>query len=236
MLTGGLSRQPYYLGSSEAERVLAEVRDRNESLSAIKGLGRIKYTSNSRTQSARLAWMAAEPGKIRLLAYDLTRQPILRIIGNGETVDLWSYQDEGGKKGTYAETSLQLYLGLPVKVSDIYALLAGRLPMRGYVHYTLSKLTEEGHFVLTFYDGSGNTVEKVFLDGDHKTVRKATFFADRQKKIMQIRFDDHRQVGPYLLPFQILISDLSGGLIELRVERYWPDSAVPETAFRFSAP
>ena len=118
-LTGKITDKEPYIAGRASELVLKDLQSRNQGLFAAKGVGRIKFIVQGRARSARCAWIVAQPDRIRLEAYAVAGQALLRIISDGKSIHLWSYLNPETTRGVSASTGLHAYLGIPLKVGRL---------------------------------------------------------------------------------------------------------------------
>ena len=238
----GVSRQPSDTGESPAvaaaSRVLAALALQNEKLATFKGIGKIEVRRNEKNiLDERIAWVGSEPNRLSI-AVLISGHPALKIASDGT----WFYYYEirpGApiyKKEPATEATLQRIVAMPIKISDILRLLAGRTPLRAHHTAVLDGEDSDNGYVLILKKWWGDVVEKVYLDEDRSQVRQVEFFDRRGALEYRARFDDMQVVGGYRVPAGLSITNGEGIAFRLEVERFLPNVPVSPAMFVLKPP
>jgi hypothetical protein len=219
--------------------VVEQLRNVNQNLVAFKGVGRIKLRDSSRKiapLSERAAWVAALPHKLRL-AILASGRPVFKMAADGRylyLVDLTN-PERSFLKMRASDPGLKRLIALPVKSSDVVALLAGRTPIVDHSTATLAEAAEGDGCVLVLKKW-WTVVEKVYLDPERTGVRRVEYFEPDGTLRYRVDFERMQDIQGYQVPAQLLLSNDRG--IDLRVEitRFMAEASVAPSMFVLSPP
>ncbi|MFZ0613041.1 MAG: hypothetical protein WAM73_12440 [Desulfobacterales bacterium] len=219
----------------EAEAVLAHLEQANASLSTFKGLGRIKlWGADGRSQSQRAAWVAAAPDKLGLVVLAAGR-PVVRVAADGRFVYLVDLQDpvKSYTKKRTADASLARLIRIPISVTDIVAILAGRPPIPDHSRAFLQKDGQTG-LRLLILENRWRVVANIYLGPDHEDIRRLEVFGADGKLNYRVEFEEMQTVQGYRVPRRLLLTDDAGNGVQLEIEQYLAN--LPVTTAMFDIP
>ena len=214
-------RRELPVSSPEALSRLQEIRSVNETIDTLKGMGQIKVRQEKSLASFRAAFVGKRPDHFRLEILAVTGQPVLSFASDGNRFYLLSHSDEKLYQKKADEKGLGQFLPVSLTPEEILDLLCGRLPLSkdGHAHLTDGALVVE----------SRNTVDLVPLTEDGFLTMERR---DRKGSLLfTLRVEKTRTVDGKILPQLLTLSDSEGVLLQLTVETYWLNQAVPEDRF-----
>lgn len=239
---GGLSRKtskPDELAAmAEAQMVLSALSSQNEKLKNFKGIGKIRVWHKNKTKiDEKVAWIGSEPSKISI-AVLISGYPAIKIASDGKWVYYYETQKEEPLYAKYPATdaTMQRIVSVPIKVSDIITLLAGRTPLREY-HSALLQRQDSGiGYVLILKKRWHGIVEKIYLAEDKRQVSQIEFFNRSGSLIYRARLGEMQDVNTYQIPTMLSISSDKSMGFQLMVKKYWTGIPVSPSMFVLRPP
>jgi hypothetical protein len=125
---------------------------------------------------------------------------------------------------------------VPIKISDIITLLAGRTPLREYHSALLQRQDSGNGYVLTLKKRWHGIVEKIYLAEDKRQVSLIEFFNRSGSLIYRARLDEMQAVNTYQIPTKLSISSDTSMGFQLIVQRYWTDIPISPSMFVLRPP
>ena len=122
---------------SEADKLIAQIEQKNANITTFKGIGRIKFRNKGKLQISRSLWAGIKPHKFRIEILNPARQPAVSIASDGKWLYLLShskgqlYKERTAKSKTES-ADLSKFISTPVTIDDIIILLSGGVPLRPY--------------------------------------------------------------------------------------------------------
>jgi outer membrane biogenesis lipoprotein LolB len=222
---------------AEARAILDGIRKTNESLVSFKGMGRLTIRNEGKVQlDERMAWIGAEPLKLSVVLFG-AGFPALRMAGNGE----WLYYQDTSEPGapvkrTQAEDpDFKRLLSIPIQASDILAILRGRIPIREHSSVRLQRTRSGDGYALLLMRTWG-VHQKIFLDETKTQVIQTEVYDTFGSMLFQINFQEMQLIDRYKVPYRVAVSNDRKALVQLLVERYWPNVPVEPAMFVLAAP
>lgn len=207
----------------------------NRTLVSSRGIGRITFTHSGQSQRLRIAWVSAVPDKLRAVLLGVDGRPLVTISADGT----WFYFRDH-TTGEYRRESphgyrLKTALNLPLDVSSLSRLLAGRMPAFDYdrAERISGRTPAETGIVLKKW---WNPVGKVYLLKSRPAI--AGIESYRQTGEMRYRADilETQKVKAYWVPRVLSIHDDATRHFVLDIERYWANEPVRPGMFRLEPP
>lgn len=223
---------------AEARVVLLTLSNQNHTLKNFKGIGKIKaWQKGKKSIDERIAWIGSETVKISIVIL-ISGHPAVKMASDG----IWFYYYEARegkplyKKISATDATLQRIVAVPIKPSDIIALLAGRTPLREHHSAVLHRQDSGAGYVLVLKKRWYGIVEKIYLAEDKIQVRQIEFFNRSGSLIYRARFDEMQAVNNYQVPARLSISNGEGMDFQLEIQKYWVDVAVSPSMFVLDPP
>jgi outer membrane biogenesis lipoprotein LolB len=221
----------------EAQAALQQLALTNASLSSFKGLGRIKLWDTDRPPSSeRVAWIASAPEKLGIVVLAAGR-PVVRVAADGQFIYMVDLRDPVGSyvKMRTSDASLDRLIRMPITVTDIIAILAGRTPIRDHSDAFLQKDRQTEQWLLVI-EHWWQVVEKIYLSADRKDVRRMEVFGAGGKVLYRVEFEEMQNVMGYRVPRRLHLSDDAGNGVQLDIEQFLTDVPVTSTMFILPPP
>lgn len=218
-----------------AASLAARVESINQTLVSSRGIGRITFSHSGQSQRFRIAWVSTVPEKLRAVLLGVDGRPLITISADGT----WFYYRDH-TTGEYRRESPQEYrlkkaLHLPLDVSSLSRLLAGRVPAFDYDRTELmsGRTPDESGIVLKKW---WNKVGKVYISESRPAITRIESY--RQTGEMRYRADilEIQKVGAYRVPRVLSIHDDATSHFVLDIERYWANEPVKPGTFRLEPP
>jgi hypothetical protein len=220
-----------------AVRIISDLNRTNTQLRTFKGIGTVRlWKDHTARAQERMAWIGAAPSRLSVVVFASGR-PALKLATNGKrlyAVDLFD-PEKSFYETRAINSGLKRLLELPVKPSDMVALLRGRLPL---VEYRTANVEPDpsGNGMIVSLKQRAYIQQKVFLDQTQKVVRQFEVFDNRGNLLYRAKFDSYRQVEAYRVPFDLVISDDDGNRMHLAIDRYMADVRVEPSMFVLEPP
>jgi outer membrane lipoprotein-sorting protein len=243
--------------SLEAEKTISTLKNQNLELKTFKGVGNIKIRGgNKKDITARIAWVASAPDKIRIALTSVSGQPMISLAGDGHWFYLISHSSGDFYKKSASASFMRRLLGIPVKTEDMVDILAGRVPIHSYDSAILTDnrsqvYSTEGHTVSTRNGGEGpgqngyvlvlkkkwgDILEKIYFDEKKKNVHKVEMFDAAGTLAYRVEFDGFQTLNGYRVPSRLIVSNNDGLGFHLDVDRYWTNMSVSPSVFVLTPP
>ena len=228
---------PSGVGETPPSRVVAaSLSERNQTLESFKGLGNLKMTDGSNTQSYRIAWAGLGHDKMRIEILNPSGMPAASFASDGRSFFLLIHHTNKFYKRSSSYANLQKFLSIPVRFSDVQAFVTGRIPVRSHHSAVLRRQENESGYVLRLKKWWGATVQKVYLDTTLSQVRHIEMFASADELAYRARLEDLRDIGGYSIPHQFAFSDDQGRRVNVTVDKFWVNVPVKEKMFKIAKP
>ncbi len=140
------------------------------------------------------------------------------------------------KKQPATDATLQRIVSIPIKISDIVQLLAGRPPLREHHSALLRRQSSGTGYVLTLKKRWWGIVEKIFLGEDKAQAHQIEFFNRSGGLIYRARFDEMQIIKGYQVPSRLSVSNDEGVDFQLEIQRYLADVPVSPSMFVLNPP
>ena len=236
----GLSRRPDYkeaVPTGEARQLLANLSNINPSLTAFKGIGKIKIWHPDRPAiKERVAWVGSSPESLRIEVL-ISGRSVIKFSTDGYYMyylDLREAEPSLTKFRTVAP-NLKHIAALPIKIREVIHLLAGRPPLENYSKvYLIEDSSGEG-FILIL-ENWWRIVQKIYIDRDKSQIRKVEVFKDNRRLRYSAVFNRMQQARGYLVPGQLTLTDEKGAGLVLDIDRYVADVSTNPSTFVLSPP
>jgi hypothetical protein len=223
---------------TQARMALHALVGQNEKLTSFKGLGKIKvWQDGVKKIDERVAWIGSEPNKLSLVIL-ISGHPTVRMASDGKWFYYYELRQEKPvyQKRPAADLTLQRFVSIPIKTSDIVQLLAGRTPIREHHTARLNRQRSGPGYVLALKKRWWGTVEKVFLDENKTQVQQIEFFNRSGSLIYRVHLDETQMIEGYQVPARLRISAEEGIGFELEIIRYIVNVPVSPSMFVLKPP
>jgi len=207
----------------------------NRTLVSTRGIGRITFTHSGQSQRLRIAWVSAVPEKLRAVLLGVDGRPLITISADGT----WFYLRDH-TTGEYRRESPQGYrlktaLHLPLDVSSLSRLLAGRMPSFDYDRAELisGRTPVETGIVLKKW---WNRVGKVYILKSRPAIARIESYRQTGEMRYWVDILETQKVENYWVPRVLSIHNDATSHFVLDIERYWANEPVRPGTFRLDPP
>ena len=176
-----------------------------------------------------MAWAGSLPDKIRMEILSAAGRPDLSIAGDGKKLYFLFHHNKKFYKKSF-NTGLNKIISIPIKITDIIALLAGRIPLLEYNNASLKKDPLSDEPVIILKKGKGEIIEKIFLDAAKKNVRHIELFDSKGSIMYAAAFKGIRKIKNYNIPTGVKLSD-DDAVVHINIDKYWVDIPIEQSIF-----
>jgi len=121
-------------------------------------------------------------------------------------------------------------------VHDVFeAVLRGRIPIREHASARLVRVRSGDGWALLLMRTWG-VHQKIFLDESKTQVLQTEVYDTFGTMLFQINFQEMQLVGGFKVPYRVAVSNDRKALVQLLVERYWPNVPVEPSMFVLGSP
>ncbi|MFH1154228.1 MAG: hypothetical protein V1793_10460 [Pseudomonadota bacterium] len=202
----------------------------NAGITTCKGMAWLTLKdSNKPDQKYRLAWAAAPPDKIRmtLLSAGL---PMETILADGKQVTFVSHVGSHDRHTlNSSDPPLEKLLSIPVSLTEIVALLAGRIPVKPFDKATWSEKDEDRKSVILTRKWKG-TIGKIWWNRSDE-VYMVQALDTKGNPVYSLYRNDIRDQGSVRIPFNYRITDNDGRSLALEITQFQPNIQVKPSVF-----
>lgn len=243
------------ISSSKAKEIISNLKRRNLDLKTSKGTGTLTFReSDHKNLSARMAWVATPPDKIRIALTGVSGKSMVSVASDGQWLYFVSHAKGEFYKRRATTANMKLFFSFPFKPEDVVNLFNGRVPVETYdsafvmnkiplnrpsdLETTRSENVEgEGNGdIVVLKDRWGNVREKIFIDSKGKDVHKVEVFGFAGTLAYRVEFKRMQHIKEYRVPSWLVFSDDNGPGLELDIDRYWADAEVSPSVFTLAPP
>ncbi len=218
-------------GAADGRQLVAQLAKTNRGLAAVKGVGSFTLWMQGGSRNARVAWIAAAPSRIRLQVFGLLGQGQLSLAADGRRIYYHSLSDGRFYSRGADDPDLEKVVGFPINVSDLVALLMGRVPLRDHSRTRVLRDAEHsGGIILCLDRFWGGIREKIYFDADGR-VRRVDFFGVTGRLRYRAETGAVCMVDGFALPRQLLLTGRGGRRLRLAVSRCWANPVLAPDVF-----
>ncbi len=232
-LTGKISSRPKDSASRvEVQKILLQIKGKNNKLQTFKGIGNAKLTGKSGTRMYRMAYSGTKQNKLRIVVLE-AGQSVETLSTDGKYFYLISHTNKHRFiKKRISNTSLKRIISIPVKTEEIIDLLSGRIPLYEYDEAILEKNNEANGYILIMRKKWRGIVEKIFLDENKSKISRFEKFNAVGQLSYRVSLSDLREIDGFNIPLKFKIETNGDDSFEFYVDRYWANTDVSESMFQ----
>jgi hypothetical protein len=223
---------------AEAQKLLLIIDRLNDDLSSFKGIGKIRlWNSENLPITERVAWVGSEPSKFIIVVL-ASGHPVVKLSTDGKYLYYLDLRrsDRPFRKVRSSDASLEKLVSMPIKFSDVIALLSGRVPVNKHSSITLVPEYSGNGYVLVLKKRWKGVVEKIYVDEDKKRVRKVEMFSSRHELLYRAEFKRMQSIHGFRVPSRLVISNGKGAGFSLDIDRYIANVSVSPSMFILRPP
>ena len=192
-----------------ALELLEGFRTANQELQTFKGLGKLTLRRNGGVQTVRVAWVGAEPGKLRIEVFATPGNSALSLAVDGRWLYFDAHDGSPVSKRDWEDASLYPVVAVKITAADIVALLAGRVPIHPFERVLLkrdeSSFTDELVLKRNWFWVS----QKITCGPDDEVVQME-LLEGTGKLIYRAVFEQMQRVDGYRVPRRLVVTDGRG--------------------------
>ena len=211
---------------------MAALHGRNSGVRTIKGIGTVLLQEKNSRRTSRAVWAAEMPDMLRVEIIAPTGHPVAQFAGDGSWIYLRSSAPERTFRKRASDATLSRLTGVPVRVADVAAILAGGVPMRAFDWAELTPGRDGAGWVLALNGRGVGVLEKITVSPDYSRVLGIEMFDARGRLSYRLVIGKTRNVDGHTVPVNLSFSDGAGHLLEISVQRCWINMELAPDLFR----
>ena len=220
-------------GETRAERLLARLYHRNQTLKTFKGIGNIRIWNAGGFQSARIAWLGSMEGRLRVEILGPAGRPLMKMAYDGNCFSYYSMDTQSVSRHRLSNPSLDRVIDVPVTIQELVFYLAGRFPVYAHSEVEMRRPDAAAGDQLILRRFWRGMVEKITLSPDHQSVSAVRIY-DGGKPAYTAQLSDYRQVEGFAVPGRIAFTNGGAAGFVIQMHRYWPNVSVEDQQFVIS--
>ncbi len=220
----------------EIQEIILTLKNKNENLEILKGLGKIRIWNKNGHQTARTAWIGSKSGRFRIEILSVSGQPVASLANDGEHFFILSHSDRKFYKKRVSESNLEKFLAIPVKSEDVFAFLSGRVPVKDHDSAFMAKNTDGDGYVLILKKKWRGLIENIYLDKSKKIVQAVEMLDINGSLVYRAEIISIHNEAQYQLPSRIVLFNDNGEGFQLDIEKYWTNIPVSPSLFMLLPP
>ncbi|MGD8667979.1 MAG: hypothetical protein PVI58_18380 [Desulfobacterales bacterium] len=224
--------------TAQVRHLLASLKTQNEALVNFKGIGNITIRQNGLTQfDQRVAWIGERPVKFSI-AVLISGYPAVKLAADGR----WLYylevqgQQTRFRKIATNDPDLKRLIFIPISISDIIALLSGRIPLPEFDSVEFIREKSDQQFALVLTDSWWGIQQKIWYDASLSRIQRVEAYHRSGTLRYRAEVQSTQQVGGFEVPQRLRLSDDDGIDFLLDIHRYWANVEVPPEVFVLTPP
>lgn len=96
---------------------------------SLSALAQVKMSQNGKSWSTTQAWLVEEPNRLRIDMVNFFGQLLVQFSVNGSRLNAYVPRDQTHYFGMPTVDNIQRFTGLPLPITDLVALLLGKMPL-----------------------------------------------------------------------------------------------------------
>jgi hypothetical protein len=204
----------------------------NQEITSSKGIGWAALITDTRTDKFKIAWAASGPNRLRITLL-VSGHPVETVVATGEHVTFISHTGEHTPHTTVSgDPDLEKYLHVPLKLSDLIAILLGHIPIKKFDHARFEPGESNSASIILTRNWK-SSFQQLHMDSVGK-VQQLVFFDRDNTPLYDITYLDYQTHGQSRIPATLLIKDSAGRRIHLTFTRFIPNPPIKESVFRLT--
>lgn len=220
----------------EAQELFNSLLEKNQCPETFKGIGNFSITNDHGVEKGRIAWMASGPDKFRIELLTPYGQPGAGFSTDGQYFYAVFYADKKFIKRTLSESSLKPFISISLRPEEIISFFCGRPPAIDYSFISMITPPDTSEPILVLQKRWWKGYQKIYPDISREHIRSFETYDGSGKLQYKADFSTFTQVNGNRIPYRMEISDGMGIILELVVNRYWPEVEIASGSFVLSPP
>ncbi|MBW1695390.1 MAG: hypothetical protein JRH18_06960 [Deltaproteobacteria bacterium] len=206
-------------------------------MNSFKGIGKVHLRRNNISYYARVAWVGARGGKLRVELMGVPGHPKSGFSSDGEWLYYYDLQDRKNpvKRISSRDTSLKRFMIIAITVRDMVSLLSGRVPDYMYKKLEVKRWKASQGYVLVRKKEWWQGAQKIYLGPAGKDVVQIELF-EWNSLLYRVEFQRIRSIGQFRIPMRLVFSNENGDIFQLDIERYWANASISSDTFILKPP
>jgi hypothetical protein len=196
----------------------------------VKGIGHLTLHAPTRRLAARVAWVAARGGRLRLEILSPAGQPVISLAADGQKVYVRTHADGQIFRYSATDPGLDRFLSIGIKTSHLVRLLMGGAALEPHQGALLAPAADTGGYRLSLKHWR-RVRENIYFSDDLSGIRKVEVFDFDGALVYRADVAETKTVNGYRLPGALTLSNDKGASVRLRISRQWADAEVMPSTF-----
>jgi hypothetical protein len=221
--------------ASEASAFISELKTKNETVCAVKGIGKISLWDSNGIQKFRAAWIGSTDGRLRIEMLGLPGQPVAKFIYDGKKYYLISPLDAKSYQESCGDSDLKPLTGISISSEDVMLYLSGSIPLYECEDPVFQDGSQDCRNIISLKKNWHGVVEKIYLDDLRNHVAKVEKY-HWGSLVYRVNLGFFQKMDGYEMPFLLNFSDGNKKGFGIEVERCWRDVPVKPEMFSIDPP
>lgn len=201
----------------------------NQQITSSRGNGWATLQTQTETIKYKIAWAAVYPNKIRI-TFLMFGQPIETIVSTGQRVTFLSHTSRHARYSFETQDpDMENYIHVPIKMSEIIAILLGRLPIKPYDDAYFSS-SDTGMGLVTLHQKQSGPVQVLAFD-TFQTLYQMTCISSSREPLYDYRILAYEPHDFGQLPTTIEITDQKNRKLSLSITHFVANPQVKDSVF-----
>jgi hypothetical protein len=214
------------------DALLADIAARRRAVTSLRGIAHISYESAEEKLGSRHAVVVAPPDRFRLEV--LSPLGALAVVtANGHELAVWVRRERRTYRGPTTAASVGAYIGVPLSVADVVAVLLGLPPERRAIAPATVAFDDTAGLIRVHVPIEGGRQDTWYAGDSALPVASETTLADAAQ-ILRVDFSDYRPIAGVAMPLDIdMRLDPAGRRVHVRYEPPTVNATVRDEVFTF---
>ena len=206
----------------------------NEHVTTSKGTGWVTLALGTKTDKFRIAWVAASPNKIRITML-MAGHPVKTVVASGKKITLISHTGEHSQYSvTTKDPSLDGYIKVPIKLSEMISILLGHLPVKPFDNAYFSP-HDPSFTSISLEKNWKGTTQTLHFD-DQGKIDRLNFTGLSGKQLYEVIITQYKTYYFGEVPEKIEITDKNNKKLLLHITNFQPNPPIKASVFRLTEP
>ena len=224
--------------TAQVRDLLSTLKTQNEALFNFKGIGNITIRQYGHTQfDQRVAWIGERPVKFSI-AVLISGYPAVKLATDGR----WLYyvevqgQETRFRKMATSDPDLKRLISIPISISDVIALLSGRVPLPEFDSVKFIQEISNQQFALVLTHSWWGIQQKIFYDATRSRIQRVEVYHRSGSLRYRAEVENTQQIDGFEVPQRLRLSNDDGIDFLLDINRYWVNVELTPSAFVLTPP
>jgi outer membrane lipoprotein-sorting protein len=233
--TSSAPRQPTPTGSAPTLRRVLDVLDaRDRALSRFRAQARLDYKSPEQSFRSTQVVVVRAPSSARIDVMNPFGVSYT-VATDGTQISAYDRRKSVFYTGQAQPDSFRHFTGIPMQASELSSVLRGLPPNLGESRWSPTVEATEGGWLLRRRLSTGGTLQLVVQAASFVPLR-VKISGDRQRRDVEIVYDDYRDIGGAWVPHRIQVTFRDGTHLDLVYKSVQRDVALTDDAYQIERP